>query len=142
MEPDDLVLAALAGGGSNAAFTPVQVQKLFFLLDREASHLVGGPHFHFQPYDYGPFDKAVYDRLNALAAQDLVAVFTNGKYRTYALTAQGYEVGSQRLSELTPPAQGYVSALADWVRRLSFQQLVAAIYQRYPDMKVNSVFKE
>lgn len=142
MEPDDLILAALAGGGSNVAFTPVQVQKLFFLLDREAAHLVNGPHFNFQPYDYGPFDKAVYDSLNALATKGLVAILNNGRYRSYALTAKGFAEGQQRLSSLQPAAQNYISDLANWVRNLSFQQLVASIYQRYPDMKVNSVFQE
>ena len=36
------------------------VQKLLFLLDREAAEIVGGPHFRFVPYNYGPFDKGVY----------------------------------------------------------------------------------
>ena len=45
MERPNLVLAALAAGGENASYWPVQVQKLLFLIDREASALVGGPHF-------------------------------------------------------------------------------------------------
>lgn len=68
MYRQDLVLAALAAAGENAAFAPVQVQKFFFLIDREGAHLFGGPHFHFTPYDYGPFDSAVYEALDLLAA--------------------------------------------------------------------------
>jgi hypothetical protein len=142
MQRDDLVLTALAGGGSNVAFTPVQVQKLFFLLDREGAHLVEGPHFSFEPYDYGPFDKAVYECLDNLSNRGLVAILSNGRYRSYALTAQGYEVGRQMLSSLPLPSRNYISELATWVRGLSFQQLVSSIYNRYPDMKVNSVFQE
>ena len=51
---ENLVLAALAAGGENATFSPVQVQKLLFVLDREASPHIDGPHFNFIPYDYGP----------------------------------------------------------------------------------------
>ena len=66
MERKSLMVAALAAGGENASFTPVQVQKLFFLIDREASHFVDGPHFSFKPYDYGPFDREVYAELERL----------------------------------------------------------------------------
>ncbi len=66
MQRRNLILAALAAGGENASFTPAQAQKLFFLIDRKAASLVDGPHFDFQPYDYGPFDKAVYDELARL----------------------------------------------------------------------------
>jgi hypothetical protein len=48
----ELVLAGLAAGGRYATFSPAQVQKLFFLIDREAAHWVDGPHFGFMPYDY------------------------------------------------------------------------------------------
>jgi hypothetical protein len=37
MNRSEIVLAGLAAAGENATFTPVQVQKLFFLLDREAA---------------------------------------------------------------------------------------------------------
>src|SRR5207248_1751684 len=76
MERHNLVLAALAAGGENASYWPVQVQKLLFLIDREASALVGGPHFDFKPYDYGPFDRAVYVELDALSAQGFVSTST------------------------------------------------------------------
>ena len=69
MERRQLLLAALspAKGGQ---YTPVQVQKLIFLLDREASALTGGPHYKFVPYDYGPFDSDVYADLRSLADED------------------------------------------------------------------------
>jgi hypothetical protein len=77
-EPGPLVLAALAAGGENATYRPVQVQKLVFLIDREASRLVDGPHFGFQPYDYGPFDRAVYIELDSLHTQGLVNAQNTG----------------------------------------------------------------
>lgn len=141
MERDEIILAALAAGGENATFTPVQVQKLFFLLDREAAHLVDGPHFNFTPYDYGPFDRGVYDGLDALARQNLARVQNTGRYRVYALSQAGFQQGVARLGQLPEPARTYVANVAQWVRQLSFEQLVASIYNRYPEMKANSVFR-
>jgi hypothetical protein len=47
----------------------VQVQKLFFLLDENIAADLGGRQFSFEPYDYGPFDRAVYSELELLARQ-------------------------------------------------------------------------
>lgn len=140
MDRHELMTAALAAAGENASFTPVQVQKLFFLIDREASHLVDGPHFDFRPYDYGPFDRTVYDELDMLSLSGSVAVAL-GRYRLYSLTAEGFSEGQRLLETLPVPTRRFLCDAAGWVRSLNFQQLVAAIYRRYPDMKVNSIFR-
>ncbi len=142
MNRQQIILAALAAAGENAMFSPVQVQKLFFLIDREAAQLVEGPHFNFSPYDYGPFDRAVYDELDRLSVAGLVETQKSGRYRKYVLTPKGYEAGVTNLNDLPPKALSYFTRAASWVLGLSFQQLVAAIYNRYPDMKENSIFRE
>jgi hypothetical protein len=141
MGPDELILAALAAGGENSIYRPVQVQKLLFLIDREISALIGGPHFDFAPYDYGPFDRDVYIELDELAARGLVSAEPAERYRVYSLSPDGYQRGVEILDELHPAAATYIEQVARWVRSLNFQQLVAAIYKRYPDMKVNSIFR-
>jgi hypothetical protein len=141
MNRHELVLAALAAAQENATFSPVQVQKLFFLIDREAAALVGGPHFDFRPYDYGPFDSAVYGVLTSLEHEGFVQSLPSGRYRLYSLTPEGCQQGSRLLSTLGNNARAYLEQVTTWVRRLSFAQLVAAIYNKYPDMKVNSVFR-
>jgi hypothetical protein len=141
MNRPEIVLAALAAAGENATFSPVQVQKLLFLVDREAAGLVGGPHFDFRPYDYGPFDSDVYGTLTDLEKIGLARSSPAGRYRIYSLSVDGYQSGVRVLDTLRPNARAYLTQAAAWVRSLSFQQLVAAIYNRYPDMKVNSVFR-
>jgi len=137
----DVMLAVLAGAGENASFTPVQVQKLFFLIDRETASLLGGPFFSFTPYDYGPFDKTVYEELDDLQKQGLARIDISGRYRHYALTSLGYEKGQQTLSSFALQMKTFVANAAKWIRSLNFQELVAAIYKRYPDMKANSIFQ-
>jgi len=141
MTRDEIILAGLSASDAGATFSPVQLQKLFFVLDRETAAALEGPHFNFQPYDYGPFDRALYDRLDALRLAGHVQTFNSGRYRLYAATNEGAERGAAVLAQMSQPMREYVSALADWVRRLGFGELVSAIYEKYPDMRANSIFR-
>ena len=140
MKRPEFVLAVMAAGDSQ--FSPVQIQKMFFLLDRNVSKKVGGRKFKFRPYDYGPFDMAVYQEVDALKAHGLATVDGDGSDRKYGLTREGREQGQVALEKLPEGVQVYAREVADWVRSLSFSELVSAIYRDYPDMKINSVFRE
>jgi hypothetical protein len=141
MNRQDYLLAVLSAGGEQARFSPVQLQKLFFLLDREVPGFVGGPHFSFRPYDYGPFDKAVYHELDSMEPEGFVEQVGDGRYRKYMLTPDGFRRGRIALERLPNELQRYIAALSTWVRSLSFAQLVSEIYRRYPEMRANSVFQ-
>jgi hypothetical protein len=138
-----IMLAALAAE-SGSVFAPVQVQKLFFLLDQNIAADLGGRQFSFEPYDYGPYDRAVYSELEALARRGLVSIEATAEAgrRKFSLTAPGYQAGQQALKQLSSRAQDYLPRVSSWVRSLSFAELVGAIYKQYPDMKVNSVFRD
>ena len=92
MTKREVVLAALAPA-QGKQHSPVQVQKLLFLLDREASELLGGPHFNFVPYNYGPFDKEVYQVLNELDFNELVTIRSGGWQRDVCTHSYGAERG-------------------------------------------------
>ena len=141
MERRDFVLAAMSPAG-NRPFSPVQVQKLFFLLDRNVSEQTGGPHFAFQPYDYGPFDKEVYLELERLEDDGLVEILEPHWLgsRTYRLTDEGQGNGDEAFRGLSRGVQRYIREVVAFVRSQSFVQLVSAIYQAYPEMRANSVF--
>jgi uncharacterized protein YwgA len=137
----DLVLAALspAKGGWH---TPVQVQKLLFLLERQRPEIVNeGDHFHFAPYHYGPFDKGVYEVLEALCTSGLVQAQATGPWRSFALTEDGQQLGTELLGQLDIPTREFIEKTSAFVRSQSFSGLVSAIYKAFPDMKVNSVFR-
>ena len=137
-----LVLSALASVGPGVGYTPVQVQKIFFLLDRRGGKTLGGPYFDFQPYDYGPFDHAVYHELDQLEFSGFVSTDTSGRYRRYVLTDNGYASGTAGLQLLPEALQEFIRQTVEWVRQLRFEQLVAAIYREYPEMRANSVFNQ
>ena len=138
-----IVLAALASQ-PGAEFAPVQIQKFFFLLDTNIAADLGGQLFAFKPYDYVPFDAAVYSELENLRSRGYVVIDdvpTAGR-RSYSLTTAGQEMGSRFLAELPVRASGYMAAVSDWVRKLSFGALVGSIYKQYPAMRANSVFRD
>jgi uncharacterized protein len=139
--PEQIVLAALAPA-KGAAHTPVQVQKLLFLLDKNLPH-PEGPYFQFEPYHYGPFDKKVYQVLEILASQGLAAVsLGTGNWNEYRLTAQGQVEGERILRQFDEKLSSYIQSVSRFVRSLSFSQLVSAIYKKYPEMREKSVFQD
>ena len=140
MDKTDLVLAALAPA-EDSRHSPVQVQKLLFLLDRECATMLGGPHFNFEAYSYGPFDADVYRVLEALEELGLVVIGTDGRVRNYALSSSGQEKAEEVLGTLSDKARNYIQRASAFVRERSFASLVAAIYKAYPEMRENSVFE-
>ena len=141
MSKEEFILLTMSVS-SDSSFTPVQVQKLFFLLDRTIPDHIGGPYFDFKPYDYGPFDEQVYSELEQLKAYELVEISTlnDSGLRTYRLTKKGVEKGKELLEQLSEPIQRYINEVISFVCSLSFAELVSAIYQAYPEMRENSVF--
>ena len=139
--PQRILLAALAPA-CGAIHTPVQVQKLIFLLDREIPEDINGPLYRFRPYNYGPFDKNVYGDLEVLAGLGYVEMVPCGRLQGFRLTAEGQVLGnSVILDELPQRARDYINRASGFVRSLSFSALVSAIYKAYPDMKANSIFQ-
>lgn len=142
MQRRQLVLAVLATAGTDA-WTPVQVQKVFFLIDRKIPERVSGPHFNFRPYDYGPFDPQVYRELEELEATGLATIGATDPFsmREYRLTGAGQREGRRLLESFSADVRGYFERAARFVRTRSFPELVSAIYEAFPDMRVNSVFR-
>ena len=82
--------------------------------------------------------------LNQLEKEGLVEIITPTVQgvRSFRLTNEGQQAGNEVLGEFPEPIQQYIRDVVNFVRSLSFAELVSAIYQAYPEMKVNSVFAE
>jgi uncharacterized protein len=141
MNREDFVLAAMVPG-AGFRYSPVQIQKLLFLLDRQIPHFVGGPHFNFVAYHYGPFDPAVYLELEQLAASGHVTIDQTSVPRTFALTPDGVTRGEIALHRLEPAVREFIQRTSYFVQTQSFSSLVSAIYKAFPEMRVNSVFQD
>lgn len=139
MKRNDVVLAALAPA-EGAQHSPVQVQKLLFLLDEVCSGTLEGPHFEFKPRSYGPFDADVYRALEQLRDEGLATISFNGRWQDYALTPKGQKKAEEIKNQLAATTSEYIDRASEFVRKLSFSELVASIYEAFPHMRKNSVF--
>ncbi|MEH6676589.1 hypothetical protein [Phenylobacterium sp.] len=129
----------------HAQFAPVQVQKMFFLIDENIAPHIGGKQFEFEPYDYGPFDKSVYQELEALrqiGLVDLELVAPGPGGRRYSTTPLGQQIGTDVVGTLPRNVVAYIHEVSAWVRSLNFAQLVGSIYRAYPQMRARSIFVE
>ncbi|GIW53027.1 MAG: hypothetical protein KatS3mg081_2382 [Gemmatimonadales bacterium] len=139
MQRKDWVLLTIACAPKPVS--PVQLQKSLFLLGQNMKAAVGKEFYKFKPYHYGPFDVRVYTDAEELAAAGLVEIQPAfGPWRRYRAT----EPGLQRAQELrlsAPQAAKYLQDVLQWAQSLSFQELIRAIYTRYPEYHANSVFQ-
>ena len=136
-----LVIAA----AKDHSLSPVQLQKALFLIARNLTDAqrCTTSFYDFRPYDYGPFSAEVYRDAERLRAEGLVIIDPSSgfAYRDYAATAAGIERASLLRSQLDPSVCEYLDSMVAWVRSLSFNALVQAIYRDYPEMRANSVFR-
>lgn len=142
MNKRELLLVAF-GAGAKHEHTPVQVQKLLFLIDRNVGARIDGPVFNFAPYDYGPFDASVYEVLRELEGDGLVSSSESTRgWKRHALTDKGVAEGERLAQGIDPVVIDYIKRASEFVRSLSFSDLVSAVYKAYPEMKANSVFRD
>ena len=141
MKREEVVLAAMSSVRTKP-FLPVQIQKLFFILDQDIPQQFDGPLFNHKAHDYGPFDLEVYKKLEKLSVKGFVEItyLNNEGIKTYRLTPEGYDKGEELLKMFSEPAQNHVRKVSEWLLSHSFSQIVSAVYKKYPEMAVNSVF--
>ena len=141
MNRHNVVLAVLACAEAGHTYSPVQIQKALFILLEEAPDIFdANSKFNFQAYDYGPFDKDIYAELEALSREELVEIGVNPQLtrKTYAVLPEGRRIADALKAGLSEDQIEFITEVSSFVRRLSFADLVSAIYKAYPDMKKNS----
>ena len=132
------ILAVLACAEDGHTYSPVQIQKALLILSKEASDIFdAGSNFNFQAYDYGPFDKDVYTELEALSREELVEIGVNPQLtrKTYAVSPEGRRVADDLHGDHSKDQIEFMAKISSFVRRLSFVDLLSAIYEAYPDMR-------
>jgi len=134
-----LMLAAAPG----KFYSPVQIQKSMFLLDRQMPRVFDTTsRYVFRPYDYGPFDSDVYREIEILALDGLAEINIDPAraMKMYGASERGCIVAADFRRRLTLNQIEFIRKVSDFVRNLSFSDLVSAIYEAYPDTRMNSIF--
>jgi uncharacterized protein YwgA len=145
MDKQDWVLLVIAAA-KNKSFQPVHLQKTLFLLQQNLplEDLQVSTFYQFEPYDYGPFCSEIYYDAEILSTNGFVHIDqpVSLSYRIYSITGDGVSKAERLMDNLKPQVKTYLAEVVNWATSLSFKQLITAIYRHYPDMKVNSVFRE
>lgn len=99
--------------------------------------------YDFQPYDYGPFTREVYEDLEELSRQGQIIEARDGK--SYRATADGCSRIDDLVSHslgLDPPAVEYLQNLRVELGDLSFRHLLKRVYDAHPESAARSVAKD
>jgi uncharacterized protein YwgA len=123
--------------------SPVQVQKVLFLVGQYFTDAVGSDYYDFKPYNYGPFDATVYRDLDSLRWEGFVVSVPadGGSWSEYEITAAGSAKAAELVKRADSDALGYIKRVASWARQITFSELVRAVYKHFPAYRENSVFQ-
>jgi uncharacterized phage-associated protein len=144
MTPKDWTLLVIASARGKP-LSPVQLQKTLFLIGKNvtAEKRHSRKFYRFLAYDYGPFDRTIYDDADELRNEGLILIHPEtGSFRNYIALPAGIQRAETLRAELDPNIREYLDGVVAWARSLSFNDLIRSIYRRYPETKVNSVFRE
>ena len=138
---DWLLLALWKSPGGT--MSPVQIQKAMFLFGQGTGDSLGTDFYSFQPYDYGPFDAAIYADLRRMTNLGHVRGQWNPdrSWKTWTITGPGREAALVLENDADARLAEYLGRIVAWVRGRSFSELLRGVYAAYPEFAVNSVFR-
>ena len=137
------LLIALAKS-PDGVMSPVQIQKSLFVFRQEAGDSIGTDFYSFEPYDYGPFDAAIYADLRRMMNEGHVTRqwHPGRRWKSYAITAAGRDAALVLEREADARLAEFLERIVEWVGGRSFSDLLRSIYAAYPEFAVNSVFRD
>jgi hypothetical protein len=124
---------------------PVRIMKGLFLISMESPQdwLPREARYEFVAYNYGPCSFDIYSDLDQFVEHGYVkATEVPGRsWKYYSPTSKGVELSKRLVRTMHPKVVKYFEAIRNFVSKLSFRQLLEAVYHRYPQYAVKSVFK-
>ena len=144
LTPRQSTLLLFLDGDPGVTLDPVRIMKGLFLVAQQAPEdwLAAQSRYSFEAYHYGPFSADIYQDIVALRRMDLVECHevSGQNWCRYSLTDGGRLAAKLTAGDVDTRLVGYIGRLRDWVTSLSFNELLTAIYDRYPEYARNSVF--
>lgn len=136
-------LLAFLAASADVELDPIRIMKGLFLLAQEAksSTLAYEDKYEFVPFNYGPCSFEVYRDLDYLRSKCLIKQTRQSaeSWFRYSITEDGLRVFASL--DLNVHLNKYIRILNEFVRSLSFADLLKVVYAEYPDFAVKSVFQ-
>ena len=133
------VLIAIVASAGDTGLDRAQLQKAAFLVSEEFDEHLPSDFYKFQPYMYGPFTDEVYRDVERLCDGRVLETITGERGRlSYRLVRDN----GTAVCSLPDYLQSGINKIVDWVKSMSFDELVRAIYYLYPEQQRNSIFDD
>ena len=138
----DWLLIALSRS-PGGAMSPVQIQKALFLFGQEVGGSIGTKFYSFEPYDYGPFNAAIYADLRRMTGAGHVRAEWSPErsWKSYTITGSGRNAALVLETDADTRLTEFLGRIVVWVKEQSFSDLLRSVYAAYPEFAVNSVFR-
>lgn len=139
----DVTLLVVAAAG-DTGLTPVQLMKSMFLVGQCSLSDLPSNYYRFFAYNYGPFHPDVYRDVEVLVNEGSVYEIREAgqNWSKYIIAPPGLRSAEGLKRQIAREFSDYINEVVSWVKSLTFNQLLQAIYVEYPDMRENSVFQE
>lgn len=139
LSQEDVLVLLAAGANGPHDLDPIRLMKGTFVVAQR------GPRqwrdlFHFQPYDYGPFDVDVYRARDELLAAGLFESDDRGAYARYRLSESGEQRATAIQKQLPAEVREWMTSVGHYITSRSFSQLLREIYAEFPEFATRSVF--
>ena len=133
------VLLSIITAAEGDPITPVQLQKIAFLVGEECREILPQDFYKFVAYDYGPFCIDIYRDAEKLQEQGSISIDLNseGRWNEYSATFRS----NKELAEIPAELDDFIQRAVEWATGLTFRELVSSIYHSYPQYAENSIFK-
>ena len=139
---DWLLLALSKSPGGT--MSPVQIQKALFLFGQEVGRSLDAEFYSFEPYDYGPFDAAIYVDLRRMERLGHVrGDWSPGRrWKNYTITGSGRKAALALGSDADARLAAFLERIVTWVGDRSFSDLLRSVYAAHPEFAAKSVFRD
>ncbi len=124
-----------------------RLEKILFLTRKEVLDKLITPQatgfYQFTPYRFGPFSEDLYDDLEFLRDNGFIEIRGEPGSEVFSITHKGTTFLEQKVRKrLLPDVLEEVVRLKNKYARLSIQELIVYVYNRYPEYAVKSEIRE
>jgi len=137
---EEAVIALLSEGPIQEIRNGTRLQKLAFLLAKSLPDRAVDEELAFIPWSFGPYSENLNDLVELLGKEGYIDVGERPT-RYYSLTAKGRDA-AEAIRKHSPAVFALSKEIIDTAGELSQRNLIALVYELYPDFSKESTIQE